>query len=209
MTLYRPARQSDSVIDVSHYQGRIAWPAVRVANPGLRGVICKASQGTGRDPMWNWNATQIGPSGLLPGAYHFVTGDSPDAQVETFLGTVQPVPGVLVALDWEYNPGGSSAGLAIIQRMVSLVEQRLGRLPVLYLGRFQLGAPNALLNRCDLWLPEYGFKPICPPGWTRWRLHQHTDGAQGDRTGVVNGIGYCDRSYHDDTQGDLADWWGR
>lgn len=207
--IYLPARQSDCVIDVSHYQGRPDWPAVRAANPGVRAVIAKATQGLGRDPVWDWNATKIGPSGLLPGAYHFATGDAPDAQVDNFLGTVQPVPGVLVALDWEYNPGGSSANIAVVVRMVTLIRQRLGRYPVLYLGRFQLGQPHPILNRCDLWLPEYGFKPECPAGWTRWRLHQHTDGAQGDTTGPINGIGYCDRSYHDDTQSAIEEWWGR
>lgn len=209
MTLYLPARQSDSVVDVSHWNGRPDWTRVQKFNPNLRAAIAKATQGRGRDPMWDWHATGIGPAGLLPGAYHFATNDDPQAQAENFVRTVQPVPGVLIAIDWEPLAGVIAPSHLLIEKLATIINTMVGRLPVMYLGRWQLPGPSAVLNRCDLWLPEYGTKPICPPGWSKWRLHQHTDGALGDATGPIAGIGFCDRSYYDETQGPIEEWWGR
>jgi hypothetical protein len=43
-------------------------------------------------------------------------------------------------------------------------------------------------------LAEYGNNPICPPGWSRWKLLQHTDVQVGSFVVPLPGIGPCDRS---------------
>lgn len=211
MTEYKPTNQSNSVIDVSHWNGKPEWTSVPGQNPGLRGVVAKATQGLNVDPAWSWNCTRIGPTGLLPGAYHFMTGqDDPVAQAEKFVEIVQPVAGILMAVDWEPNPGGPTATTAQVETMVQKIKDLIGRWPMLYLGRNQIAEPSKVLSNCDLWLPEYGSTPICPPGWTKWRLHQFTDGTI-NATGIspVIGVGKCDRSYYDESQGAIENWWGQ
>ncbi len=206
MTLYIPTSQSDSVIDVSHWQRKPNWQDVKAKNPGIKGVIAKATQGIHVDPSWDWNAKEILEAGFLFGAYHFATGLFAEPQVDEFFRIVNPQLGTLVAIDWE--PAGQSS-LAIVEKMVQLFHERLDRFPVIYMGRDQILAPNYILSKCELWLPEYGTKPICPPGFDKWRLHQHTDGSLGDKTGPIIGIGPCDRSYYDETRGAIEGWWGR
>jgi lysozyme len=201
---YNPSLISGGIVDVFHEDNDglpIDWTAV--ARPRtIRAVIAKASQGTGMvDNQWSANWAGGGAAGLLVGAYHFCTADDPDAQVEHFLSVVGDVTGVLLALDWEApdpdNPTFEPA-------TVALVQQRAGRLPVIYTGRAMLSEPSAALSACPLWLAEYGTDPVCPPGWSRWRLHQYSDAVS------VAGIsGHVDMSVHDDTQGSLADLWAQ
>jgi lysozyme len=203
-TLYIPGQQTSCVIDVSHNNPVADWADVKARNPWLRGVIAKASQGDSfTDPTWFKNRKGIAEAGLLVGAYHFCVGDvSPEDQIAHFLSVVGDNKGVLLALDWEPNPQGVTATMAQVEAMVMRVRSLTGRSPVIYCGRSMEGLPSPILATTSLWLAEYGTKPICPPGWSKWRLHQYTD------KGIVGGItGMVDLSYHADTQGRLEDWW--
>jgi lysozyme len=82
-----------------------------------------------------------------------------------------------------------------------------GTWPILYMNRFMLSASNLTLSRCALWLAEYGTRPICPPGWSQWKLWQHTDGLVGSAPVPVPGIGSCDRSRFAGTVDQLKAWW--
>lgn len=202
---YNPERISAGIIDVFHGDNGdepIAWGDVARSNPWLKAAIAKATQGTDfRDPQWAHNQAGITAAGLMLGAYHFCTGDDPDAQAAHFLATVGDMTGVLLALDWEPNTRGTTATADDVTAIV-LKLREAGRSPLLYCGRSMPGLPSPVLATCPLWLPEYGNTPICPPGWHTWRLHQYTD------KGIVTGIsGTVDLSLHDDTQGSLASLW--
>lgn len=204
---YNPSLISSGIIDVYHGDNGdkpIAWDAVVRANPTLRAVIAKATQGDSFvDPMWFRNRAGVTSAGLLIGAYHFCDGSDPDEQVAHFLATVGDLRGVLLALDWEPNTGaGGTATVAQVEQMVVKMRTTAQRSPLIYCGRSMLDRPSLVLASCPLWLAEYGANPICPPGWDKWRLHQFTD--RETITGIEGGV---DASMHDDTQGSLAALW--
>jgi lysozyme len=87
------------------------------------------------------------------------------------------------------------------------VQAATGKWPALYTIRSMLPAPNKTLSNCPLWLAEYGTRPICPPGFTKWQLWQHTDGRVGSAVVPVPGIGPCDRSKFAGTVDQLMAWW--
>jgi len=90
-------------IDVSHYQGKIAWP--KVANASVTFAFGKATEGTTyTDPTYTTNRTGAESAGITFGAYHFArpagSGDSglianAIAQADYFLDVAQPQEGEL------------------------------------------------------------------------------------------------------------------
>jgi lysozyme len=113
---------------------------------------------------------------------------------------------ILLVVDFEVyersQPTAAQAAAAVV-----MVKSVTGRLPVLYTGRYVLSSPNSMLSQCPLWLAEYGSRPICPPGWSQWKLWQHTDGRVGSGPMTVPGIGPCDRSRFAGTVDELRAWW--
>ena len=97
------------------------------------------------------------------------------------------------------------------RQFVSLVEQGIGRYPVLYGGGWlkeQLnGKADDLLAKCPLWISQYAAKPVLPPGWKKYVLWQYTDGKSGPEPHVVKGIGPCDRNQYDGTITQLRNRW--
>lgn len=206
---YLPPVMTDCVVDLSHYQRSADFARARAA--GIVGAILKASQGTGGlDPCFDGRADAAVGAGLLLGAYHFLDASDAVAQADHFLDTVgEPYDSVLLALDLERDPGGRTATPDLAAAAASRIRDRLGRWPVLYVGRWTIPRPLPVLSQCPLWLPEYGADPICPPGWHGWHLWQHTDGHAGAMPQPVPGIGACDRSRFAGTAAQLAAWWGR
>lgn len=93
-------------VDVSHFQGAIDWPAV--ARSGVQFAMIKATEGTGfTDPRYVINREGARGSGLIVGAYHFLTRGSPLSQCDHFLATVGTFPQIL-ALDVEASDVGAS-----------------------------------------------------------------------------------------------------
>lgn len=82
-------------IDVSHFQGAIDWPRTGVAF-----AFAKATEGsTFRDGRFAANIAGMRAAGIVPGAYHFLTGGNPAAQADSFC---QATPSdVIHALDVE------------------------------------------------------------------------------------------------------------
>ncbi len=191
---------SDSVIDVSHYQGEVDFKSVKAA--GIEAVFIKATQGVTSDPLWPHNRHWAGSAGLLFAPYHFVTGDAPQDQFAVIMRVAAPAKGGVVMLDWEPNPHGRNADPDLVAVLGQLCQTALGRAPLLYCGRWQLRQPHSVLNTWPLALPEYGDRPICPPGWPRWLFHQYDD------DGRVDGIaGAVDRSRFAGSPSELIEWW--
>jgi GH25 family lysozyme M1 (1,4-beta-N-acetylmuramidase) len=144
----RPAGQVQG-IDVSHYQGRIDWPAAY--RKGARFVYIKATEATGyTDPNFGVNYTGSYQAGLIRGAYHFALPNvsSGKAQADFFVAhgggwsadgkTLPPM------LDIEYNPyvkeDGTDTCYGLSQRQMvdwikgfsDEVHARAGRWPSIY-----------------------------------------------------------------------------
>jgi lysozyme len=204
---YLPRVMSDVVFDISHYEN-VSQDFVNTAKAGIIAVILKATQGTGFvDPTFLERVGEARSAGLLVGAYHFLDGSSPAEQAAHFL-TVAVSEGMVdwLALDWEPYPA-SPASVMQAATAVASIQAATGRWPVLYTIRGMLPAPNRTLSNCPLWLAEYGTRPICPPGFTKWQLWQHTDGQLGSAVAPVPGIGPCDRSKFSGTVDQLRAWW--
>jgi GH25 family lysozyme M1 (1,4-beta-N-acetylmuramidase) len=75
----------DGVVDVSHWNGTIDWPAVAAA--GIALVLIKASEGGGYvDPLFEKNRACAEAAGILVVPYHFVdAGIGGAAQAAHFL----------------------------------------------------------------------------------------------------------------------------
>src|SRR6266404_3013407 len=203
---YFPPVMSDVVIDLYHGD-KVNVNFSSVKSTGIDAVILKATQGIGFvDPAFAPRLADARTAGLLVGAYHFMDATSPCEQMANFLSAVGDTGDILLVVDFEVyensQPTASQAAAAVMT-----VKSVTGRLPVLYTGRYVLSSPNPMLSQCPLWIAEYGSRPVCPPGWTQWKLWQHTDGHVGSAPKSVPGIGPCDRSRFAGTVDQLKAWW--
>ena len=203
---YLPPVMSDVVIDLYHGD-KVNVDFSSVKSTGIDAVILKATQGVSfADPAFAPRVANARAAGLLVGAYHFMDAKSPCEQMANFLSVVGDTGDILLVVDFEvYESSQPTAAQAAAAVMT--VKSITGRLPVLYTGRYVLSAPNSMLSQCPLWLAEYGSRPVCPPGWSQWKLWQHTDGRVGSGPMTVSGIGPCDRSRFADTVDELKAWW--
>jgi lysozyme len=217
MTVYGlPAVVFDGVIDVSHHNGAIDWPAV--ASGGIALAFIKATQGVGFvDPAFERNRRAAVNTGVLVVPYHFLDTSDPDRQADHFLAATDLVAGQPAMLDWE-----TAATVAAVVAIGQAVVQRTGRDPVAYYGFAQLSEASPELSRWPLMLPEYpgGMSlgnytslverpPRLPPGRPAARdggprpydFHQYTP------AGRVAGIATpVDRSVWVGTLADLKAW---
>jgi lysozyme len=197
---------SDVVIDVSHWQTPVDFAQAKAA--GMAAVILKATQGIGFvDPTFASRAMAANAAGLLVGSYHFFDTSDPTAQAGYFLATVARtgVP-MLLALDFEPSATNQTveSNAAVF---LSTVKSMIGTWPVLYTGRWDVAPAQPDFLQCALWLAEYGSSPVCPPGWSEWKLWQHTDGEIGSGVVPVPGIGRCDRNRFAGMVSQLSEWW--
>jgi GH25 family lysozyme M1 (1,4-beta-N-acetylmuramidase) len=206
---YLPSDMSDVVIDLSHWQAPVDFEQVKAA--GVVAVILKATQGANWiDATFIRRCAEATAAGLLVGAYHFLDDSPPERQMQNFLSLAGCCP--ILALDAEPNDIGGTVTIAQTAEAVARLHMATGRLPLLYISRYGIdgrgtGFPNSILSRCPLWLPAYSSRPICPLGWSKWALWQHTDGTTGHSVQPVPGIGPCDRSRFAGTPDELAAWW--
>lgn len=80
-------------IDVSKYQGKIDFGAVKAADKSF--VFVKATEGdTGVDPSFASNIAASRAAGLMTGAYHFyISHDAAESQFANFSQRVLPAVG--------------------------------------------------------------------------------------------------------------------
>jgi lysozyme len=173
-------------IDVSHDQSDVNWTAVRAA--GITFAFAKATEGMHDiDPRFTTNWPAMRGAGLVRGAYHFFTAaEDGAAQAAHFLATVSLQPGDLPpVLDVEQASGVTPVELiARVRAWLSVVEQRTGRVPIIYTNHsFWNAQMDASFARYPLWVAEYGVTaPRLPEGWPTWTFWQHSEG------GAVSGV---------------------
>ena len=144
-----PAIVFDGVIDVSHHNGAIDWPAVAAA--GIALAVIKATQGTGFvDPAFARNRNAAVQAGVLTVPYHFLDIADPDSQAAHFLAVSELAPGQPAMIDWE-----TAATLSSVVAFGRAVADRTGRDPLAYYGFAQLTQASPDLSRWPLMLPAY------------------------------------------------------
>ena len=216
-----PAIVCDRVIDVSHHNGAIDWPAV--ADAGIALAFVKATQGVGFiDPAFERNRNAAVAAGILVVPYHFLDTSDPDRQAEDFLAATGLGAGQPAMLDWE-----TAAPLSVVVAIGRTVADRIGRDPVAYYGFAQLEKASPDLSRWPLMLPEYprGMRPgnysslvrrppLLPPGrpvaWgsPKANMERPYDFHQYTPAGRVVGIATpVDRSVWVGTSADLKVWY--
>ena len=96
----------------------------------------------------------------------------------------RPIPGRILALDLESNPGGSSMTDAEATAFIRRVLQRTGRYPVLYASDSK--PRPGILGKCPRWVADWsGARP-------RAAFWQFTDGSLGPGPHSFPGVGHCD-----------------
>ncbi len=125
-------------IDVSHHNGRIAWP--KVAASGISFAYIKATEGRGLvDPRFQENWRGASAAGVQPGAYHFYLLCEPaDAQAANFIRQVEVRTGTLppaVDLEHAHNcppPGTREETLDGLRTFLAALSAEYGATPVIY-----------------------------------------------------------------------------
>lgn len=176
--------------DISHWQGVPEMNALKAS--GLF-VIAKATEGTGFvDPQFNNNRQKFRDFGILHGFYHFARpskGNSPQAEADYFLNTVQIIPGELLALDYEDSYSGDVVGWC--NAFLMEIKSRLGGYnPLIYLNQSLAKGHDwspVVKNDFGLWLAQYNNNPPITTQWPVTAIQQNTDSL------TVPGIsGKCD-----------------
>lgn len=190
-------------IDVSKWQGAVNWPQVKAA--GVEFAFARATYGTttvDNEFAANWSGMR--DAGVVRGAYHFfVTAEDATEQARLFLKTVGSLaPGDLPpVLDVEAESGTGANLVSDVQTWLSIVEQGLGRTPIIYTGpSFWNENMQGDFGRYPLWVAEYGVSaPKSVNGWSGWTFWQYSE------SGTIAGVsGSVDLDYFDGSPADLA-----
>ncbi|HEY8872847.1 MAG TPA: glycoside hydrolase family 25 protein [Stellaceae bacterium] len=211
-----PAIVFDGVIDVSHHNGAIDWPAV--ASAGIALAFIKATQGAAFvDPAFERNRDGAVKAGVLAVPYHFIDTADADDQADHFLDVTDLGAGQPAMIDWE-----SAATAPAVVALGLAVADSARRDPLIYYGYAQLGQASPELSRWPLMLPAYPRgnapghystlverAPRLPPGrasaWSGadrpYDFHQYTPAGR-----VAGIVGPVDRSVWIGTSADLQRW---
>jgi lysozyme len=189
-------------IDVSKYQPQINWSDVKRA--GYVFAYARATYGSAEvDPLFNSHRQGMKGAGVAGGAYHFfVTAEDATRQAELFVRAVGSLGGgdLPPVLDVEAESGTGANLVGGVRTWLAVVEQRLGRTPVIYTGpAFWNANLTGDFGRHPLWVAEYGVASPRPVnGWDGWTFWQHSE------SGAVNGIdGGVDLDYFNGSLADL------
>lgn len=165
-------------VDVSHWQGAIAW--CDVAESGVAFAYLKATEGTGMiDDRLVANCREAKAAGIKVGFYHFAYPDNdPIEEAEHFLSTVDALtPDLLPALDLEHAGTQKSAAFVVnwAQAWLDHVENAIGQKPIVY--TYPWFANNIIgkaLTDYPLWIAQYTNAPSSF-AWDAWAVWQASD----------------------------------
>ena len=172
-------------IDVSYYQGDIAWSRVRRA--GVHFAFVRVSDGaTILDSKFAANWAGAKRAGVLRGAYQFFRPEENPLDQAKVLVTALRAGGageLPPVIDIEVTGGLPLATVIANARVwIEHVRSQLGVEPIVYTnpGMWAYRSPSEL-GRQLLWLAHYtGGCPTVPPPWTAWTFWQYTDAGRVD-----------------------------
>lgn len=175
--------------DVSRWQDANSTPQKvnfeRMRDAGASFVFIKASQANWMDEdiVWNWN--EAAAAGILRGAYHFLTWDTPATiQADHFCNLIDHDPGELPPVcDYEWWGTIPATAYTILKKFVERVEANLQRVPMIYTapGFWQPYGTTALTwLHYPLWVAHWRVAvPLVPKPWGSWTFWQYTDKGDG------------------------------
>ena len=181
--IYSPKIPSGSFVygvDVSEYQGVIAWDKIAIINEGksVDFIIIRATAGKNyRDRYFTSNWRESGNKNLLRGAYHyFRPNENSTQQAYNFIENVKLSSGDLPPiLDIErISKVQSISSLKMgIKNWMEIVENHYGIKPILYTGAHYYKdhlADN--FSRYNLWVANYNEVdlPLKKYNWIMWQF---------------------------------------
>ena len=159
------------------------WPKIKAAGVGF--VFIKATQGQAfQDTAFKNNWALAKSTGILRGAYHYLTGGDIAKQVDNFTAVLTQEAGDLPpVIDFEEGVTGSQPTLEELNRFSKLLEEKTGCVPIIYGGQY---LKEQLLKSSDpkdfarypLWLAQFSATPVAPKPWDAWSFWQFNDGYQ-------------------------------
>ncbi len=187
-------------IDVSYYQGTVNWQSVKAA--GNTFAFARATYGSTKvDPQFSINWPAMKAAGIIRGTYHFyVSSNDPAAQANLFLETVGSLGSTDLPPVLDVEAGGGTTNLVSgVQQWLDIVEQQLGRTPMIYTGpSFWNENMTSDFGNYPLWVAEYGVStPKQTNGWNNWAFWQYS------QSGSVAGISPVDMDYFNGSRNDL------
>lgn len=172
-----PARWEVWGVDVSSYQGEVDWGELR--RQGVEFAFIKATEGSGSvDPCFaaNWENAQA--AGVLRGAYHFFSYDSPgETQAENFIAQVPMTAGALPpVVDIEFYgdkakaPPDREEVEDILEPLLERLERHYGQKPILYATyrTYRLYLQGGFEDY-PLWMTRPMFAPV-DQDWDFWQF---------------------------------------
>jgi lysozyme len=193
-------------IDVSSYQGAIAWPEVRAA--GIAFAFARVSDGTtAPDARFADNWQGMKGAGVVRGAYQFFrASEDPAAQASLVLSMLEDAGGLAagdlpVVMDIETADGASNATVrANMTIWLDAVERATGAAPIVYTNAATSAVIGGGFGGAALWVANWDAAcPSMPAGWSTWTFWQYSS------TGSVAGVPTAvDLDELDGTPGDLA-----
>lgn len=175
---YLIKKDSAKGIDVSHYQGDIDWSVIR--DQGVSFAFIKATEGSSYvDDFFAYNWEEAQKEGILTGAYHFFSFDSPaKSQAQLFIETVGDLSGHLGSVidveyygDKEANPPSAELIIPELQKLLSLLEEQYHAKPIIY-TTYKVYHKYLEGNFSDypLWIRNVYYPPIdIDREWTFWQ----------------------------------------
>ncbi|MGG7509397.1 GH25 family lysozyme [Plantibacter sp. YIM 135249] len=167
-------------VDVSSYQGTIDWN--ELASQDIDFAYIKSTEGSGDQDEYfaeNWKAAQR--TGLLVGAYHFFSFESPgETQAENIISTVPKAAGALpIVVDVEFyknfakNPPKRELVRSILDPLLQKLEAYYGVPPILYATEtpYELYLSDAYPDN-PIWIRNVATPPTLSDGraWTIWQF---------------------------------------
>ncbi|MDP9152403.1 MAG: hypothetical protein M3O36_20950 [Myxococcota bacterium] len=177
-----PASAVVQGIDVSVYQGIIAWPLVKSA--GKQFAFARVSDGLGfvdSEFVRNWQGMR--GAGLVRGAYqYFRAGEDPAAQADLVVSRLSAAGGLSsddlpIVMDIETADG--QAASIVRDHMATwlrAVTQATGKTPLLYTNFDTSAILGTGFASYGLWVANWGVRcPTMPAGWASWLFWQFSD----------------------------------
>lgn len=165
----------------------------KMQKAGGKFVFIKSSQDTWADPDMVMNWKNAKSSGILRGAYHFLTWTKAVKQAEYMWSLIEKDPGELPPVcDFEHWGIIPSKAYDYVWAFVNRMEELSGRIPIIYTGTYfwaERSTQSAIWKKYPNWIASYTSQKfmennvrIMTP-WDTWNFWQWTSNGDGHKFG--------------------------
>ncbi len=180
-------------IDVSVYQGTIAWPQVKSA--GRDFAFARVSDGVGfvdSEFAHNWQGMKA--AGVVRGAYqYFRAGQDPVGEADLVAASLRDAGGLSgadlpIVMDIETADGQSAAVVrANMATWLGAIARATGKTPIIYTNSDTSALIGVEFGAYALWVANWAVRcPVMPAGWPRWAFWQYSD--RGSVPGIAGAV---------------------